>query len=132
MEFTTRFTPQEPLHEGVRPAVPKEVLELVDPHDRPHDSPFGRRILGNVGHNNGLWSVSWPAFNPELAKEEEVEIVVQVNGRVRGKVKVPAGAAQQDVLILAQSEAGVTAHLDGKKIVKVIYVPDKLLNIVAA
>jgi leucyl-tRNA synthetase len=84
-----------------------------------------------LGHKNGLWAVSWPAFNPDLAKEEEVEIVVQVSGRVRGKVKVPAGVAQQDVLKLAQSEAGVTAHLDGKKIVKVIYVPDKLLNIVA-
>jgi len=57
--------------------------------------------------------------------------VVQVSGRVRGKVKVPAGTAQPDVLKRAQSEASVTAHLDGKKIVKVIYVADKLLNIVA-
>jgi leucyl-tRNA synthetase len=132
MELTNAIYAAEPLHEGVRPEVQKEVLELVTLMLAPMTPHLAEELWERLGHNNGLWSVSWPAFNPELAKEEEVEIVVQVNGRVRGKVKVPAGAAQQDVLILAQSEAGVTAHLDGKKIVKVIYVPDKLLNIVAA
>jgi len=79
-----------------------------------------------------LWTASWPAFNPELAKDEEVEIVVQVSGRVRGKLKVAAGALQDEVLKLAQTDAGVAAHLAGKRIVKVIYVADKLLNIVVA
>jgi len=66
----------------------------------------------------------------ELAKDEEVEIVVQVNGKVRGKLKVAAGASQEEVMKLAQADAGVAAHLAGKRIVKVIYVQDKLLNIV--
>ena len=83
-----------------------------------------------LGHAGGLWSVGWPAFNAELAKDEEVEIVVQVNGRVRGKVKVAVGTAQEDVLKLAQAEPGVAAHLAGKRILKVIFVQDKLLNIV--
>ena len=132
MELTNAIYAAEPLHDGVRPEVQKEVLELVTLMLAPMTPHLSEELWEMLGHKNGLWTVSWPAFNPELAKEEEVEIVVQVSGRVRGKVRVPAGAAQQDVLQLAQSEAGVTAHLDGKKIVKVIYVPDKLLNIVAA
>jgi leucyl-tRNA synthetase len=132
MELTNAVYAAEPLHEGVRQEVQKEVLELVTLMLAPMTPHLSEELWEMLGHKNGLWTVSWPAFNPELAKEEEVEIVVQVSGRVRGKVKVTAGAAQQDVLKLAQSAAGVTAHLDGKKIVKVIYVPDKLLNIVAA
>ena len=132
MELTNAIYAAEPLHDGVRPEVQKEVLELVTLMLAPMTPHLSEELWEMLGHKNGLWTVSWPAFNPELAKEEEVEIVVQVSGRVRGKVKVPAGAAQQDVLKLAKSEAGVTAHLDGKKIVKVIFVPDKLLNIVAA
>lgn len=74
--------------------------------------------------------MSWPAFNAELAKDEEVEIVVQVNGKVRSKVKVAAGATEEAVLKLARADAGVAAHLVGKTVVKVIFVKDKLLNIV--
>jgi leucyl-tRNA synthetase len=131
MELTNAIYAAQPLQEGVRPEVRKEVLELVTLMLAPMTPHLAEELWEMLGHRNGLWTVGWPAFNPELAKEEEVEIVVQVSGRVRGKVKVPAGAAQQDVLKLAQSEPGVTAHLDGRKIVKVIYVPDKLLNIVA-
>jgi len=61
-----------------------------------------------------------------------VEIVVQVSGRVRGKVKVTTGTGQEEVLRLAKAEAGIAGHLRGKRIVKVIFVPDKLLNIVIA
>jgi len=131
MELTNAIYAAEPLQEGVRREVQKEVLELVTLMLAPMTPHLAEELWEMLGHESGLWTVSWPAFNPELAKEEEVEIVVQVSGRVRGKVKVPAGTAQPDVLKLAQSEASVTAHLDGKKIVKVIYVPDKLLNIVA-
>jgi leucyl-tRNA synthetase len=65
-----------------------------------------------------------------LAKDEEVEIPVQVNGKVRGRVTVPAGASQEEVMKRAQADAGVGAHLAGKTIRKVIFVVDKLLNIV--
>jgi len=85
-----------------------------------------------LGHTDGLWTARWPAYNAELAKDEEVEIVVQVNGKVRGKLKVPAGASQGEVMKLAEAAPGVAAHRKGKKIVKVVYVQDKLLNIVVA
>ena len=116
---------------SVRPEVMKGVLEIVTLMLAPMTPHLAEELWEKLGHNEGLWAASWPAFDAELAKDEEVEIVVQVSGRVRGKLKVAAGAAQEEVLKLAQAEAGVSAHLDGKRIVKVIYVPDKLLNIVA-
>jgi leucyl-tRNA synthetase len=59
-----------------------------------------------------------------------VEIPVQVNGKVRGRVKVAAGASQDDVMQRAREDAGVAGHLNGKAIRKVIFVADKLLNVV--
>ena len=58
------------------------------------------------------------------------EIVVQVNGRVRAKLKVPVGLGQEEVVKLARQDAGVASYLEGKRILKVIYVQDKLLNLV--
>jgi len=74
--------------------------------------------------------VAWPEINEELAKEDEVEIPVQVNGKVRGRVTVPAGASQDVVMMKAREDAGVAGYLNGKAIRKVIFVADKLLNVV--
>jgi leucyl-tRNA synthetase len=116
--------------DGVRPAVRREVLEILTLMLAPMTPHLAEELWEMLGHSGGLWTVGWPAYNAELAKEEEVEIVVQVNGRVRGKLKVAAGAWQGEVMKLAESDAGVAAHLKEKKIVKVVYVQDKLLNIV--
>jgi leucyl-tRNA synthetase len=58
--------------------------------------------------------------------------VVQVNGRVRGKLKVAAGMSEEEVIPLAKAETSVASHLDGKRVVKHIFVPDKLVNLVVA
>jgi leucyl-tRNA synthetase len=131
MELTNAIYAAEPLQESVRPEVRKEVLELVTLMLAPMTPHLAEELWEMLGHKAGLWTADWPAFNAELAKDEEVEIVVQVSGRVRGKVKVAAGAAQEEVLKLARREAGVAAQLDGKRIVKMVYVQDKLLNVVA-
>ncbi len=82
------------------------------------------------GHTSGLWTVSWPEFNAALAKEDEVEIVVQVNGRVRGKIVVPAGMSEAGVIAKALADPAVAAHVAGKQVVKQIVVPNKLVNLV--
>jgi len=130
MELTNAIYAAEPLEENLRPEVRKEVLELVTLMLAPMTPHLAEELWEMLGHSDGLWNASWPAFNPELAKDEEVEIVVQVLGKVRGKLKVTSGTLGEDALELAKKEAGVAAHLAGKRIVKVIYVPDKLLNIV--
>jgi len=85
-----------------------------------------------LGHAGGLWTAGWPAFDEALTREDEVEIPVQVNGRLRGKVKVAVGTGGDEVEKLAQADAVIAPHLSGKSIVKRIFVPDKLLNLVVA
>jgi leucyl-tRNA synthetase len=130
MELVNAIYAAEPLDDGVRPAVQKEVLELVTLMLAPMTPHLAEELWEMLGHKNGLWTVAWPPINEKLAKEDEVEIPVQVNGKVRGRVTVPAGASQEEVMKRAQADAGVAAHLAGKTVRKVIFVQDKLLNVV--
>jgi leucyl-tRNA synthetase len=86
-----------------------------------------------LGNQDGLWNAPWPVLIDEqlaLAKDNEVEIPVQVNGRVRTTLKVAAGASESDVVAKAKADPAAARHIDGKRIVKVIFVPNKLLNLV--
>ena len=118
------------LENSVRPEVRREVLEILILMLAPITPHLAEELWEMLGHSGGLWTMKWPAFNPELAKEEEVEIVVQINGRIRGKLKTAAGAPQDEVMKLANGEPGIQAHLASKTIAKMIYVQDKLLNLV--
>ena len=130
MELVNAIYAAEPLEDGVRPEVQKEVLELVTLMLAPMTPHLSEELWEMLGHRNGLWTVSWPEFNEELAKEDEVEIPVQVNGKVRGRVTVAAGTEQDEVLEKAKADAGVAGHLNGKAVRKVIFVKDKMLNLV--
>jgi len=132
MELSNDIYAQEPLEQDVRPEVRKEVLELLTLMLAPMTPHLAEELWEMMGHTEGLWKTSWPSFNQELAREDEVEIPVQVNGRVRGKVKVPAGSAEPEVVRVALSLPGVAQHLNGRRVVKQIYVPDKMLNLVVA
>jgi leucyl-tRNA synthetase len=132
MELTNEIYSQEPLEEGVRPEVRKEVLELLTLMLAPMTPHLAEELWEMLGHKDGQWTVGWPVFSEELARENEVEVVVQVNGRVRGKIKVAAGTGEEEVVALAQAEPEIARHLAGKKIVKEIFVADKLLNLVMA
>jgi len=132
MELTNEIYALEPLEEGVRPEVRKEVLELLTLMLAPMTPHISEEMWEMLGHKNGLWTASWPAANLKLAKDDEVEVPVQVNGKLRGKLKVGAGTDQEGLLQMAKAEPAIAQHLDGKRIVKVVYVPDKLLNLVIA
>jgi leucyl-tRNA synthetase len=132
MEFTNEIYACEPLEEGARAEVQKEVLELLTLMLAPMTPHIAEEMWELLGHTEGLSRVSWPAANVELAKEDDVEIPVQVNGRVRGKVKVPAGTGQDGVVKRATADPGVASHLQNKRIAKIIFVQDKLLNLVVA
>jgi len=132
MTLSNDISDLEPLEEGVRLEVQKEVLELLTLMLAPMTPHLAEELWEMLGHSDGLWNASWPAFNEDLAREDEVEIVVQVSGRVRGRVRVAAGAAEEEVVKLALADPGVSNHANGKRIVKKIFVPDKLLNLVVA
>jgi leucyl-tRNA synthetase len=84
-----------------------------------------------VGGKGLLCGRPWPVADADIAREEQVEVAVQVNGKVRGKVTVGIGATQDEVGALALSEPRVREHLVGKTVRKTIYVPAKLFSIVA-
>ena len=83
-----------------------------------------------MGERGSLLKASWPKYDPALAKEEQIEIPVQVNGKLRGRVKVPADATEEFVLERALADEKVKASIAGKQIVKKIYVPGKMVNLV--
>jgi len=83
-----------------------------------------------LGEKGTLLRAPWPKYDAEFAKEEEVEIPVQVNGKLRGLVVVPADADEAFVVERAVADPKVKAAIAGKQIVKKIYVPGKMLNLV--
>jgi leucyl-tRNA synthetase len=83
-----------------------------------------------IGEKGSLLKAAWPKYDAALAKEEELEIPVQVNGKLRGLIVVPADAAESVVIERALADEKVKSAITGKQIVKTIYVPGKLVNIV--
>ena len=82
-----------------------------------------------LGETSGLLRAPWPQHNPELAKEEEVEIAIQVNGKIRSRITIPADAEEAQVRELALADEKVKAAIAGKEVVKVLVVKGRLVNI---
>jgi leucyl-tRNA synthetase len=91
---------------------------------------LAHELWESLGEKENLLKAPWPKYDAALAKEEEVEIPVQVNGKLRGRVVVPADAGQDLVLNRALADEKVNAAIAGRQIVKVIFVAGKLLNLV--
>jgi leucyl-tRNA synthetase len=83
-----------------------------------------------IGERGSLLRAPWPKYDPALAKEEEIEIAVQVNGRLRARIIIPADATEEFVREQALADEKVKAAIAGKQIVKVVVVPAKLVNVV--
>ena len=91
---------------------------------------LAHELWETLGEKGNLLKAPWPKYDAALAKEEEIEIPVQINGKLRSRVVVSADATEETVVERALSEEKVQAAIAGKQIVKKIYVPGKLLNIV--
>jgi leucyl-tRNA synthetase len=83
-----------------------------------------------LGHTDRLWQHPWPEADPALLVHKTFELVVQVNGRVRDRMEVPADLAEAELVERAKGSAKVQAHLDGKEIRQTVVVPGKLVNLV--
>ena len=99
-------------------------------------NPFAPHITEEVWEANalgeGMASVAqWPVYDEAKCKDATVEIVVQINGKLRARLQVAADISKDDAIAAAKADAKVAAEIDGKRIVKEIYVPGKLVNIVA-
>ncbi|HXY74915.1 MAG TPA: class I tRNA ligase family protein, partial [Dehalococcoidales bacterium] len=83
-----------------------------------------------IGHKTSIHKADWPKWDEALAKEEEITLVVQVNGKLRDRISVPVAIDENEAKKVAQESDKVKVHLQGKVIANVIYVPGKLVNIV--
>jgi leucyl-tRNA synthetase len=130
MELVNALQSLEPLEEGARPAVVKGVLELLVLMLAPMSPHLCEELWEMLGHIKGLNAERWPDYIPELAREEQVEIPVQVNGRVRSKICVDAGLSDDELVEKARSDSRIAPFLAGKNILKRIVVPNRLVNLV--
>jgi len=83
-----------------------------------------------LGHKESVHNQRWPLWDEALAKEDEITLVLQVNGKLRDRPTVPASISEDDAKIMALASEKVQPFLQGKTVVNVIYVPGKLVNIV--
>jgi leucyl-tRNA synthetase len=98
-------------------------------------SPFAPHAADALSEMLGLGPTlldgPWPSFDPEVAREEETVLPVQVNGKVRDQIRVPADAPPEEVLRIAKACEKVRAHTEGKRLVKELVVPGKIVTLVA-
>jgi leucyl-tRNA synthetase len=130
MEYYNEIQAQEPLEPGARPEVTKRLVELLVLMLAPIAPHVCEELWEMLGHRDGLGRVPWPVFREDLAKEEQFEIVIQINGRVRGKIFVEDGLSDRETEERALNDPRIAPLVGGSTVVKVIVVPRKLVNIV--
>jgi leucyl-tRNA synthetase len=122
MEFVNAFTGQE-----VRPKGAMETFTLLLSPMAPH---LAEELWEILGHEMTLAYAPWPTFDPALLKDDEIEVPVQINGKLRVKIFVPADSDKDQLEAAARSDEKIIALIDGKPIRKTIVVPGKLVNFV--
>ncbi|HAG07552.1 MAG TPA: leucine--tRNA ligase, partial [Peptococcaceae bacterium] len=112
------------------PAVTKEAIEKLLLLLAPFAPFIAEELWERTGHAESIHKQPWPAYEEALLQEEHVTIVVQINGRVRDRMVVPADLAPEDMQQAVLEQPRVQKLIAGKKIVKIVPVPKKLVNIV--
>jgi leucyl-tRNA synthetase len=122
MEFVNHLTGQ--------PARPRAVLEPFVLLLAPYAPHIAEELWAALGHPTTLAYEPWPAYDPALTKADEIEVPVQVNGKLKARLRVPAEIDDQALEAAARADQAVTAAIAGKAVKKVIVVPRKLVNLV--
>ena len=104
----------------------EDLLKMLVPF-APHISS---ELWQQLGNDDFIEKSGWPKWNQELLKTDEIQIIVQVNGKLRGKVKVSANSEKDEILAIAKIEDNVSKFLQDKEILKEIFIPNKLINFV--
>jgi len=106
--------------------VVRDLVLLIAPF-APH---FAEECWERLGHHTSVFDAEWPTWDPDLVVEDEVEVVVQVNGKTRSRVRVPRDADESTVVAAAERDDGVQRFTAGKAVRKRVLVPNRLLNLV--
>jgi leucyl-tRNA synthetase len=122
MEFTNAATKW--------PVLPRDVVEPIVLILAPLAPHIAEELWERLGHEDSLAYAAWPEFDAELLKTETIVIPVQVNGKIRGRIEIPADATEDLVLELAREDGNVSRYLRGKRVTRAIYVPERIVNFV--
>ncbi|MCL6593046.1 MAG: class I tRNA ligase family protein, partial [Alicyclobacillus sp.] len=116
--------------EAKRGGVDQASLETLAVTLAPFAPHLGEELWEMLGHTTSVFTAQWPAYDERWLQDEEVEIAVQVNGRVRGRLAVAAAAQEAEVLAAAKALPEVSVWLEGKSLVKEVYVPGRIVSLV--
>jgi len=103
-------------------------LQILAPY-APH---LTEELWQDLGEKESIHLASWPKYDPKLITEEKVTVIVQVDGKFRGKLEVARGAKEEEVVNLAKKLPNVKTHISGEALAKTIFIPDNLVNFVTA
>ncbi len=121
MEYVNALREGEPTADLVEP-----LAIMLAPY-APH---FAEECWERLGHATSVMDAGWPAFDAALATADTVELVVQVNGKVRARLVLPRGTREAEAVAAARAEPAVRKFTDGKDPRKIVFVPDRLVNLV--
>lgn len=108
----------------------KKVMEQFALILSPYAPHLAEEMWEALGHSSTLAYEPWPAYDPELIKENTFELVFMINGKKRGSTQAPADITEEAAITLALENEDTKRHLEGKEIIKKLYVPGKLVNVV--
>jgi leucyl-tRNA synthetase len=126
-QFPVEEVQDAPTQQALRDAAESTVLLLS-----PFTPYIAEELWQQLGHGQSILHESWPTYDPALTQEEELTVVVQVNGRVRSRLTVPASLGEDDLRQAAITHERIQEWIAGKAIRRVVVVPQKLVNIVVA
>jgi len=127
MELVNDLYQREPKLSGV---ATREICETLPLLLAPFAPYTAQELWATLGHSGPVFRENWPTYDEELAKEDLAEIPLQVNGKLRGHLHVSFGAPREELERLALEQEKVRPFTEGKQVVKIVVLPDKLVNIV--
>ena len=110
--------------------VPKKVLETLTLLLSPYTPHLAEELWSMLGHEPSVANEKWPEYDEALCAEDTIEMVVQVNGKLRARIPMPTTASKDEMLAEAKRNSKIVPYLEGKSLVKEIVVPGKLVNLV--
>jgi len=130
MELANEVHGQEPLDADISPMILKRALEALLLMLSPMAPHICEELWQMLGHPQSLAFEKWPTYRDELAREEQFEVIIQINGRLRGKMLVDDGLGEDETRERALHDPRISVLINGKEVIKTVVVPKKLVNIV--
>jgi len=130
MELVNELQAQEPLDAELSSVILKRILEVLTLMLAPMAPHIAEELWETLGNAGGISLAKWPRYREDLTREEQFEIVIQINGRVRGKILAGDSLSEEEVVDRAKSDPRISVLLNGKPIAKTIVIPRKLVNFV--